>query len=188
MSEIACLGNARIHLQLWRHSSFTQRLKLSPNKNNIYWMKINWQSVTSDDLCNTLWQDQDKFAENDFFELLCVDNANINININININRLLRPSRSSSKYDLRGKCRRTCIRQGTQYGRAIAPTLMELLHDHPRRRNRATSRSPNSPRPKNIFIICVNTRRIYLWKNVSKHFASEWRNESNFGIGVKEPS
>ena len=40
-------------------------------------------------------------------------------------------SQSSSKYDLRGKCRRTCIRQGTRYGRAIAPTLMELLHDHP---------------------------------------------------------
>ena len=145
-------------------------------------MKMPWQRVALGSPCNPcvlLWWHRDK-------------NAVIFIcgyaNVNININSLLPPSRSSSKYDLRGKCRRTCIRQGTQYGRAIAPTLMELLHDHPRRRNRATSRSPNSPRPKNIFIICVNTRRIYLWKNVSKHFASEWRNESNFGIGVKEPS
>ena len=92
-----------------------------------------------------------------FLELLCVDNAHININIK----SLLPPSRSSSKYDLRGKCRRTCIRQGTRYGRAIAPTLMELLHDHPTIYNTSTSALlpaqksryfllPNSPRHKNI--------------------------------------
>ena len=68
-----------------------------------------------------------------------MDNAHINISINININSLLPPSRSSSKYDLRGKCRRTCIRQGTRYGRAIAPTLMELLHAHPTIYNTSTS-------------------------------------------------
>ena len=88
-------------------------------------MKMPWQRVALGSPCNPcvlLWWHRDK-------------NAVIFIcgyaNVNININSLLPPSRSSSKYDLRGKCRRTCIRQGTRYGRAIAPTLMELLHDHP---------------------------------------------------------